>query len=238
MANSIQSQPAYLLHSRPYRDTSLLVDFITQDFGRISAVARGVRTPKSKTRALLQPFVPLLINLTGKSELKTLGQVDTQSKSITLKHKALFAAMYVNELMVRLIHKQESDVDIFSLYADTLKKLSLSLEIEPVLRAFELVLLELLGYGIDFSILDDLSSNEKQSFWYFFHPETGFEQVIDVNTKAEKYFSAQSLEQIAKKQFTTVEVQKSAKRLLRLALSTHLGDKPLSSRGLFRKNIG
>ena len=123
MTNFIQSQPAYLLHSRPYRDTSLLVDFITQDFGRISAVAKGVRSPKSKSRALLQPFVPLMINLSGKSELKTLGQVESQSSNIILRHKTLFAAMYINELLVRLIHKQEADIEIFSLYAETLRKL-------------------------------------------------------------------------------------------------------------------
>ncbi|MDG2091363.1 MAG: DNA repair protein RecO [Gammaproteobacteria bacterium] len=238
MANSIQSQPAYLLHSRPYRDTSLLVDFITQDFGRISAVARGVRSPKSKTRALLQPFIPLMINLSGKSELKTLGQVETQSISVALKHKALFAALYVNELLVRLIHKQESDLEVFSLYAGTLNNLALSSEIEPVLRNFELNLLELLGYGIDFSVVEKSSEKEKLTRWYYFHYETGFEQVDEVNSKTEKYFSNHTLQQIAEKKFTTLETQKSAKRLLRAALSSHLGDKPLSSRSLFRKNIG
>ncbi len=113
MSNAIQSQPAYLLHSRPYRDTSLLVDFITQDFGRISAVAKGVRNPKSKHRAVLQPFIPLLINLSGKNELKTLGQFEAQANSVDLKYKALFSALYLNELLVRLIHKQEADVEIF-----------------------------------------------------------------------------------------------------------------------------
>lgn len=237
MTNFIQSQPAYLLHSRPYRDTSLLVDFITQDFGRISAVAKGVRSPKSKSRALLQPFVPLMINLSGKSELKTLGQVESQSSNIILRHKTLFAAMYINELLVRLIHKQEADIEIFSLYAETLRKLSLDSEIEPTLRNFELSLLELLGYGIDFSVVEELPENNETIRWYYFHHENGFEQIKDVNGKLEKYFSGQVLQNIVAKNFANAETQKAAKRLLRTALSAHLGDKPLSSRNLFRKSM-
>ncbi len=238
MANLIQSQSAYLLHSRPYRDTSLLIDFITQDFGRISAVARGVRSPKSKNRALLQPFIPLIINLSGKSELKTLGQVESKGNSIPLKNKALFSAMYVNELLVRLIHKQEPDIEIFSLYKETLINLSYNAAIEPVLRNFELNLLELLGYGIDFSFLQESPKNDELMCWYYFHNETGFEQVNDIKSKTERYFSKLALQQIAAKNFTELETQKSAKRLLRVALSVHLGDKPLSSRNLFRKNNG
>jgi DNA repair protein RecO (recombination protein O) len=223
MVNSIQSQPAYLLHSRPYRDTSLLVDFITQDFGRISAVAKGVRNPKSKNRAVLQPFIPLLVNLTGKNELKTLGQFEAQSNSVALKHKTLFAALYLNELLVRLIHKQEADAEIYSLYEVTLSDLSKQTEIEPILRKFELNLLDLLGYGIDFSVLTE---RPVDNCWYHFHYDSGFEQVDGASNKLEKYFSSVTLHQIA------------AKRLLRAALSAHLGDKPLSSRSLFRKNIG
>jgi DNA repair protein RecO (recombination protein O) len=235
MSNSIQSQPAYLLHSRPYRDTSLLVDFITQDFGRISAVAKGVRNPKSKNRAVLQPFIPLLINLRGKNELKTLGQFEAQANSVNLRHKALFSALYLNELIVRLIHKQEADAEIFNLYEGTLSKLSEQSDIEPVLRSFELNLLELLGYGIDFSVLEESPVEE---CWYHFHHDSGFEQVDAANDNPRKYFSSIVLQQIAAKNFIDLEIQKAAKRLLRSALSGHLGEKPLSSRSLFRKNIG
>ena len=235
MVNTIQSQPAYLLHSRLYRDSSLLVDFITQDFGRVSAVAKGVRNPKSKNRAVLQPFIPLLINLSGKNELKTLGQFEAQSNSVALKHKALFSGLYLNELIVRLIHKQEADTEIFSLYKWTLSELSVQADIEPVLRTFELNLLDLLGYGIDFSVLEETPGDNS---WYHFHHESGFEQVDGLNNKLEKYFSITALQHIAKRNFSDLETQKAAKRLLRAALSGHLGEKPLSSRSLFRKNIG
>jgi DNA repair protein RecO (recombination protein O) len=238
MIKLIQSQPAYLLHSRPYRDTSLLVDFITQDFGRISAVAKGVRSPKSKSRALLRPFIPLTINLSGKSDLKTLGQIESQESSLILKHKTLFAAMYMNELLVRLIHKQEADTEIFTLYADTLIQLSLASDLEPILRSFELSLLELLGYGIDFSLLEDTASDVDTVNWYYFHHEGGFEEVAQLDNKSEKYFSSSDLQNIMHKNFADPQTQKAAKRLLRAALSAHLGDKPLSSRNLFRKSTG
>lgn len=264
MAALIQSQPAYLLHSRPYRDTSMLVDFITCDFGRVSAVARGVRSPKSKTRASLQPFIPLLINLSGKSELKTLVQVESRNNGFNLKHRALFAAMYLNELLVRLLHKQDADTEIYSLYEITLQNLLQHAEIEPVLRVFELTLLELLGYGIDFSVIGELSesmeryemtgeeANDKQSvktnndessdtqnekIWYHYHQENGFERVESENNNSGKYYPAFALARIANKNIIDLETQKFAKRLLRSALATHLGSKALSSRSLFRKNI-
>tara|TARA_R110000772_G_scaffold140286_6_gene249480 strand:+ start:5352 stop:6155 length:804 start_codon:yes stop_codon:yes gene_type:complete len=266
MAAPIQSQPAYLLHSRPYRDTSMLLDFITSDFGRVSAVARGVRSPKSKTRASLQPFIPLLINLSGKSELKTLVQVESRNNGFSLKHKALFAAMYVNELLVRLLHKQEADTEIYSLYETTLGNLLRHSEIEPVLRVFELTLLELLGYGIDFSVIEDISENalrndntgdarfskvsekphentdnsnpdNNEKIWFHYHQENGFERVETENNSSGKYYPAFVLMRIADKNIIDPETQRFAKRLLRSALASHLGDKALSSRSLFRKNI-
>ncbi len=238
MLHLVQSQPAFLLHSRPYRDTSLIVDFITQDHGRISAVAKGVRNAKSKNRALLQPFVPLLVNLSGKSELKTLGRVEPQANPFVLKHKALFSAMYMNELIMRLIHKQEPDPDIFELYADSLKMLSASTELEPVLRCFELDLLEQLGYGIDFSNVNSLAVADADERWYHYHQEAGFEQVPHAEGQREKYYSESELILISSRDFSAPLTQKTAKRLLRTALASHLGEKPLASRSLFRKKTG
>lgn len=250
MSVLIQSQPAYLLHSRPYRDTSMLLDFITCDYGRVSAVARGVRNPKSRIRATLQPFIPLLINLSGKSELKTLAQIEARNNGFSLKHKTLFAAMYLNELLIRLLHKQDADTEIYSLYETTLQNLQQQTVIEPVLRVFELSLLELLGYGIDFSVVEDLAAElyggasvsdvgqeEQMKAWYHYHQENGFERVDTGNNSSGKYYPAFALAKIANKDLADLEIQKFAKRLLRSALASHLGGKTLSSRSLFRKNI-
>ena len=234
MLAAIRSQPAYLLHSRPFRDSSLLLDLITRDHGRISAVARGVRNRKSKNRALLQPFVPLLVNLSGKSELKTLGQVETLSNMPALQQHALFAALYLNELLVRLLHKQEGDEEVFALYEKALQELAQHKSLEPVLRAFEIDLLEILGYGLDFSVLHVRSLGEPEAGYYHYNAEQGFQAVKAENT--DKYYPADELYRIAQKDFTQASTLRFAKRLPRSAFAVHLGDKALASRSLFRKN--
>src|SRR5690606_33251897 len=109
MPREILLQPAYLLHSRPYRDTSALLDFLTRDFGRISAVARGVRRPNSTTRGLLQPFTPVQASFSGRGELKTLSQVELLRDPIVLRGERLFSALYINELIVRLTYGHETE---------------------------------------------------------------------------------------------------------------------------------
>ncbi len=241
MSNVIQSEPAYLLHSRPFRDTSLLVDFLTKDYGRIRAIAKGVRSPKSKNRAVLQAFIPLQINLSGKSELKTLAQVECLRTGIPLKHKSLFAAMYLNEILVRLLHKQDADADIFTLYERTLQYLSEQTDIEPILRTFELSLLELLGYGIDFSVVSSLNAEAIINSHFRYMAEGSFEAVSIAENSTflgtNKYYPGEVLVKISENDFSELSTLKYAKRLLRAALSSHLGEKALASRNLFRKNI-
>ncbi len=139
MSGPIRSQAAYLLHSRPFRDSSLLLDLLTRDHGRISAIARGVRSAKSKNKALLQSFVPLQVNLSGKSELKTLTQVEALSGPLVLRQRNLFAALYMNELLSRLLHRQEGDIDIFSLYESSLGQLSVRTPLSRCCVALRLI---------------------------------------------------------------------------------------------------
>lgn len=232
MSFPIHSQPAFLLHSRPFRDSSLLADFLTRDHGRISAIARGVRSSKSKTRALLQAFIPLQINLSGKSELKTLTQVEALGSMPPLKQKSLFAAMYMNELLVRLLHNQDGDAELFSLYEKCLHSLAYTQDIEPLLRNFELDLLELLGYGIDFSHLYELGDDDVARVSFLFHAEGGFEMAG--SDKPDKYYPAGDLLKIAARNFQENSTLKIAKRLLREALAVHLGGRALASRTLFQ----
>jgi len=234
MSGPIRSQAAYLLHSRPFRDSSLLLDLLTRDRGRISAIARGVRSAKSKNKALLQSFVPLQVNLSGKSELKTLTQVEALSGPLVLRQRNLFAALYMNELLSRLLHRQEGDVDIFSLYESALAQLSSTDVIEPVLRCFEIDLLELLGYGIDFSLFADDELAEHA--YYHFSAEHGFEPIQNPDGGREKYYPHTELCKIYSREFSDISTLKFAKRLLRTAFAAHLGDRELSSRQLFRKN--
>lgn len=236
MKHLIELQPAYILHSRPFRDSSLLVDFLTRDYGRISAVANGVRRPKSAYRSLLQPFIPLQASFSGKNELKTFRNAELLSDPLMLKGNNLFGALYINEILVRLIKGHEADSDVFIRYEKTLGKLAQRDELEPVLRNFELSLLSALGYGIEFSCVADTGEEIAEDAWYFFQHESGF---IQLHHKTDKnninHFSGRDLLNIARRDFSSKQSRKVAKHIVRNVLGVHLGNKPLKSRQLFSK---
>src|SRR5690606_31339497 len=130
----IELQPAYVVHSRAYRDTSMLVDFFTPDYGRITAVARGVRKAKSSKRALLNPFLPLLISVQGKTSLKLLTHVEACAvRAWRLQGERLFSGLYVNELLVRLLPEWDAYQELYADYNVTLETLDCVGSVEPVL---------------------------------------------------------------------------------------------------------
>jgi DNA repair protein RecO (recombination protein O) len=230
----VELQPAYILHTRNYRDTSLLVEFITPDFGRVSGVVRGVRSngkAARQKRGLMQPFIPLLISWTGRTDLKTITHYEPRATSIRLEGKRLFSGLYVNELSMRLVHHYDENEAVFSLYEWVLKSLVSDQLIDVSLRRFELSLLECLGYGLPL----EASANNivKEKFYLFDAIHSDFKE-----SKEEHYagaangFKGAELIAIADGEFTP-PIRKAAKRLCRIALRSHLGDKPLKSRELF-----
>jgi DNA repair protein RecO (recombination protein O) len=228
----VESQPCYILHSRNYRDTSLIIECLTAEYGLVSAVLKGVRA-NSKTakqrRSNTQPFIPLLLNWTGKSELKTVTSLEARGMPVKLQGLQLFSAMYVNELLTRLLLTGESQAEVFTLYEWTLNSLLKDSLTDVVLRRFELQLLEYLGYGIDFSA--DYHSNEPITAGqvYNYHPEQGF----SVMGTSSANYSGEDILAIASGQFS-VQARRVAKQLCRDTLRVHLGNKPLYSRELFR----
>jgi DNA repair protein RecO (recombination protein O) len=239
MTTLMENQPAWLLHSRPFRETSLLLDFFTQDHGRVSAIARGARDPKSRYRPLLQPFIPLQISLVGRSELLNLRSIEASGPALRLCGPHMFSALYVNELMVRLLAGHESDKTLYGHYEAVLHALSSGLEIEPVLRRFELQLLENLGYGLQ--LTHDALNGELMlhDAWYYLQTDSGFVrqmqvQAVDSASSIANLYSGQVLLDMSRADFTKANTLKIAKRLLRLVLEHHLGDRPLASRELFK----
>lgn len=229
-------QPAWLLHSRPFRDTSLLLDFLTRDSGRISALARGARKAgKGGKSGLLQPFTPLQVALAGRHDLKTLSAVDALGPALVLRGERLFSGLYLNELLVRLLQGHDADAELYAAYEDSLQALWQGAEeVEPVLRRFELRLLEALGYGVDFT--QDAESGEalRADGWYYFHPESGFTAVADPGAAPGlHYCEGALLLRIAAQDFSDAAVRRLAKRLLRSMLRQLLGERPLQSRLLF-----
>ena len=239
METRILLQPAYLLHRAPFQNTSFLVDFFTYDYGRIRAVAKGARREKSKYRSLLQPFQPLLISMRGRGEVKTVNGIETSLSAIVLKRERLFSGLYVNELLTRLLNNYQEHTVLYKNYQETLINLQSNQEIEVVLRRFELNLLAGLGYGINLE--EDAHSQlpiEPESN-YRFTPDMGFElSDTDSRTNANpSVFSGRVLIALRKFELHDKAVAKSAKLLLRQALTFHLGDKPINSRALFSSFI-
>ena len=142
---------AYVLHRRPYRETSYIVDFFTLEEGRVSAVAKGVKNSKSDKKSLLQPFQHLRLQLSGKSELKNLRHVESVSPSINLVGTALFCAMYVNELTNRVMPARLASDGVHNAYENALLSLRDESDIEVTLRQFEFALLDEMGLLPDFT---------------------------------------------------------------------------------------
>jgi DNA repair protein RecO (recombination protein O) len=143
---------SWVLWSRAYRESSALVEVFSESHGRISVVAKGARGPKSRLRPILQPFTPLQIGwLQSTSELFTLIQAETTAPPLWLSGERLFYGWYVNELLYRLLPKQDPQPLLFAYYTQTLSQLlqvEHRHEAEPILRTFEKNLLEELGYGL------------------------------------------------------------------------------------------
>lgn len=241
MSTLIELQPAYLLHSRPFRDNSLILDFLTPDHGRISAISRGGRSARSKSKSLLQPFTPVLISLSGKSDLKTLRSIELRRGLLSLKGDRLFSAMYMNEIIVRLFQVHDADHGFFAHYEDALLQLHGGELPEPVLRIFELTLLDSLGYGVDFSTEAHSHLPLEADQWYYFQDEIGFVKVQEpgaldeANSPGRSIFSGRDLLKIHDRDFSDTATRRTAKHVIRGILALHLGSAPLRSRALFAR---
>ena len=233
MSSPAELHQAYVLHTRHYRETSLIVDFLVPDVGRISAVVRGARRPKSPQRSLLQPFGRLLISWYGKGELKTLKVLESDNQLVGLRGRALFSGMYLNELLVRLIKAEEPCETLFFNYQQALFELREAESVEPVLRRFERQLLQTLGYWMGFP-----DSDTEQVNCFYFDTDSQWLPVAETPTQAQqaRCFLTADLAAIAQDDYSAEQTLRAAKRLMRLALAPLLGDKPLSSKTLFMKS--
>jgi DNA repair protein RecO (recombination protein O) len=232
----VSLQPAYILHSRPYRDSSQILEALTAEYGRVSLVARGARRRTrggGSNSALLQPFTPLLLSFSGRTELKSLTATEGVASRMLLRGERMYSGLYVNELLVRLLHRHDSHPQLFAAYGEALAALAGQGPVDAVLRRFELMLLDQLGYGFDLRVDGHSGVPVQQEAWYHFHPDFG---LVARGAKADPSrpaFAGADLLAIAAGDFTG-PARTTAKRLLRQALATHLGEAPLHSRDLFR----
>lgn len=161
----VQLEPAFVLRTAPYSDSSLLVEAFVRGHGRVGLVARGTRAPRSKTRALLQAFRPVLLSWIDKGDLGTLAGIEEAAPPIPLSGEQVFSGWYLNELLLKLLQRHDPHPDLFDAYADALAELPVATE--RALRLFEKRLLAEIGFALD--LPDDLSSDSH----YRFLPESG-----------------------------------------------------------------
>lgn len=233
----VDTQVAYVLHKRPFRDSSQILEVFTRDYGRLSLMSRGSRGVKSKTGGILQIFRPLLVNWQGRGEMPYLNNVEIADiKAPSLSGKALMSAMYINELLVYLLHKNDVHADIFDRYHECLYALQQDANIEIVLRLFEKYLLQQLGFGLN--LVNDADSGKpvESSCYYAYFFEHG-PVLCDENrrTQTNPVVSGESLLAYDQDRLEIGRQCAEIKVLMRYVLNAHLGHKKLKSRELFRK---
>jgi len=227
MQKRIEFEKVYVLHTRPFRNTSLIVELFSETYGRVSVAARNARGNQSRFKGQLQLFMPLKASWVGDQELKTLTALELNGMPHSLNHQALFSAFYMNELLMRALHREDPHPELFLLYEKVIHQLAKGMPLMPSLRLFEKRLLEALGFGLSFR-QDALTHQPLLPLErYAFSAEQGF-----FASKAGPFLGAHLLA-IASEQFDSEEVLSIAKLLMRAALKPIIGEKRLNSRELF-----
>jgi DNA repair protein RecO (recombination protein O) len=229
------SRPAFVLHSYPYRESSLIVEVFAKDHGRVALVARGARRARSALRGLLLAFQPLLLSWAGKSELRTLHKAEWQGGLPPLRGEALLCGFYLNELLLKLLPRDDPHGQLFENYLDTLRLLSIPADHALALRRFEQGLLKELGYALmlqyDADNGDPIQAD--RNYWYLIergpvhragnhgdYRENGLE------------LSGQTLLDMAREDYSHPLTLHQSKALMRMLINHHLGNQILNTRQL------
>lgn len=234
----VHQQAAFILHQRDYSETSLLLEAFTAGHGRIGLIAKGARRPSSRLRGVLKPFQRLLISWSGKGELAVLTGAEADGTGCSPEGPALYCGFYMNEVLLRLLHRHDPHGLLFNAYETALQRLRVDTSNEPVLRIFEKNLLRELGYGL---VLDqDIDSRTpiEEAAMYDYVLDRGPMRIAhpELNRPPEGVrVRGASLLALGQESLSDPAVLRDAKALMRAALARHLGERPLHSRKLFRR---
>jgi DNA repair protein RecO (recombination protein O) len=227
-----ESREAFILHGYAYRETSLLVEVFTRGFGRISMVARGARGARSALRGVLLAFQPLALSWFGKGEVRTLARAEWTGGLPLLRGEALLCGFYLNELLLRLLPREDPHDALFLRYQEALARLASEADSAPALRSFEKALLKELGYAMTFERDSANGSAVDPAKTYTYDPERG---PIEVKgSAAEPLVSGRTLLDMARDDYADPQTQQQAKALMRALINHRLEYQPLKSRQVFR----
>jgi DNA repair protein RecO (recombination protein O) len=226
-----ESHTAYILHRRPYRETSLLVELFSEDAGRVGVVARGARKPR-KGGTPLEPFRPLQVTWAGRGELRSLRTSEALGTPAALRGEALYLGFYLNELLLRLCPRFDPYPRVFGAYRETLAALAGGGRERP-LRAFEAGLLRELGLAPDWQRCAGCGAAVTAQVRYAWEPEVGV--MCPGCTGGRRPYSGRAILAIAGESGEPGDAERrEARDLMRAALAPHLGPRPLESRELLR----
>jgi DNA repair protein RecO (recombination protein O) len=224
----VTGQPAFVLHSYPYKETSLIVDMLTRDYGRVALIAKGAKRPHSQLRGVLQTFQPLSASWSGKNELRTLTDAEWVGGMLPLEKTALLCGFYLNELLVKLLARDDAHPALFRHYVSTLNQLAHNEPAPIVLRKFERALLKETGVAADFTHCTGTRQKVKAAQVYVVDPERGPrpEQADDTWPRV----SGKTLLDMEREDYQDTATQAQSKQLMRFLLAHHLGGAPLNTR--------
>jgi DNA repair protein RecO (recombination protein O) len=225
----IHDQPAFVLHRRQYSESSLLIEAITPDCGRVGLIARGARGSRSALPALLQPFQELRLDFSGSGELQRLTRADALAPALALREERTLAGLYCNELLVRLVQRADANPQLYARYRAVLVELQATPSVAWILRCFERDLLDAIGYANDFAN-DAHGDALDPAGRYRFEPESGF---VGIGESAPGY-SGSALLAMASAATPAPEHLRELRRLFRELISQHLRGEPLRSWSLMR----
>jgi DNA repair protein RecO (recombination protein O) len=224
----VDHQPAFVLHSYAWRETSLIVEVLSRDFGRMALIARGAKRPTSQYRGILMPFSPLALSWSGRSDLKALVRAEWQGGLAPLRGDGLLAAFYLNELLVRLLARADAHPGLFGSYVQALAALARrDGGSEQILRRFELDLLQDIGVAPSFQLCSDGEPVEAGQ-WYVVDLQRGLQRSLDPGDPDR--LRGWTVMALARRDLSDPSTVSAAQPVLRRLIGYHLEGKPLNAR--------
>jgi DNA repair protein RecO (recombination protein O) len=225
-------EQAFVLHRRDYANTSLLLEIFSGPQGRFPAIAKGAKRGRAPTAVLLQPFTPLWLSWSGRGEVRTLARVEAAGAALSLTGKALYCGFYLNELLMRLLGRNDPHEDLFAFYHAALSQLAQATDLDSPLRQFELRLLQDAGYALDLDREWDTGQPLAAGRRYVYEPERGLRAAGE--SEGGPTVCGETLLALAAGSPLSRAAAREARGLMRAALAPYLGTRPLKSRELFQ----
>ena len=228
----ITLDPSYILHARHYRESSLLLEAFSRNHGRVGIVARGARGSRSRWKNVLQPFRPLLLSWNQRGELGTLTEADQVASPPALAGPALFCGLYANELLMQFLHRSDPHPATFDHYREMLTELAAGTAEQPLLRLFEMRLLDAAGFGLQLDHEHGSSRPLSPDAFYVYLPESGPVRRESVPGSSEEPVSGAALLALKSGEIGEQHLLE-LKRLMRKLIRFYLGDREIKSQSLF-----